>query len=504
MRSLRLSVGIATVAAAAAFGMILTGSLHVTSPISAAKTPAPVASPAAPAAPSAVGKTLALPSFSDVADNVLNSVVSITSREVVRTSGRGNSPFGQGDPFEFFFGPPRRGQPQERSQTAGGSGFIVSSDGEILTNNHVVSGAQRIQVKLRDGEVFTARVLGTDPATDVALIKVDAKHNLPALNLGDSQQLRVGDWVMAVGNPLNFEGTVTVGVISGKGRAGLSGDANTRTFENFLQTDAAINFGNSGGPLVNAAGQVVGINTAMIQPAQNIGFAVPINTARAILPQLKSKGKVTRSMLGVRIGNVDQDHMQAFHLPSMNGAFVEAVEPSGPAAKAGIEHGDTIVRVDDVEVKETRDLIDYVSSKAPGTRVKLTVLRDGKTRTLSAALTEREASPSEETERAGARGSAQGRLGIAATELTSAIRQELGIPSGVSGIVIESVNAVSPAAEAGLAEGDVITEINGVRVASVSQFRSEIDKVRKGDYIRLYVRRFTPQEISRYVVIKPE
>src|SRR5262249_20127579 len=404
----------------------------------------------------------------------------------------------------FFFGP-RRGQPQERTQTTGGSGFIVSSDGEILTNNHVVSGAKKIQVKLRDGEVLNAHVVGTDPATDVALIKIDSKHNLPALNLGDSQRLRVGDWVMAVGNPLNFEGTVTVGVISGKGRGGLSGDPNTRSFENFLQTDAAINFGNSGGPLVNAAGEVVGINTAMIQPAQNIGFAVPINTARAILPQLKTKGRVTRSMLGVRIGPADQDSKEAFLLPSMNGAFVESVEPDGPAVKAGIEHGDTIVRVDDLEVKETRDVIDYISAKTPGSKVKLTVLREGKPRTITATLTEREASPSDESEPASSKSTPQGRIGLSATHTTSDIRRRLGIPTGVSGIVIESVNPVSPAAEEGLAEGDVITEINGARVASVSQFRSELEKVKKGDYIRLYVRRFgQQQEISRYVVIKPE
>jgi serine protease Do len=196
--------------------------------------------------------------------------------------------------------------------------------------------------------------------------------------------------------------------------------------------------------------------------------------------------------------------MQAFHLPSMNGAFVEAVEPNGPAGKAGVEHGDTIVRVDEIDVKETRDLIDYVSSKAPGTKVKLSVLRDGKPRTISATLTEREPSPSDDNEKSASKGSAQGRLGVSATDLTPAIRRELGLPSGVSGIVIESVNPTSPAAEEGLAEGDVITEINGAQVSSVSQFRSELEKVKKGDYIRLYVRRFAPQEISRYVVIKPE
>jgi serine protease Do len=482
---------------AAAFGMVLAGSLHLT-PASRADKAAPAPAPATtPASAPALARGAGVPSFADIADEVLNSVVSITSTEIVKTQG---SPFGQGDPFEFFFGP-RRGTPEERKQVAGGSGFIISSDGEILTNNHVVAGAQKIQVKLRDREVLSARVIGRDPATDVALIKVDAKSKLPPLPLGDSDKTRVGDWVMAVGNPLLFEGTVTVGVISGKGRSGLSQDS---ALENFLQTDAAINFGNSGGPLINTAGQVVGINTAMIQPAQNIGFAVPINTAKGDIPQLKAKGKVTRGLLGVRIGPVDQDIMQAFHLPSMNGAFVEMVDPNQPAAKAGVEHGDTIIKADDVEVKEPRDVINYVSSKPPGAKVKLTVLRDGKTQTMTVTLAEREPPEGEETESANSRGESRGRLGIRVTDLSPNIRQQLGIPSDTNGVVIESVGSDSPAADKGLAEGDVITEINGAQVRSVSQFRAELDKIKKQDYVRLYVRRFHPQEISRYVVITPE
>ncbi|HEX7253555.1 MAG TPA: trypsin-like peptidase domain-containing protein, partial [Thermoanaerobaculia bacterium] len=288
---------------AVAFGMVIAGSLHL--------TPAGLAQKAAPAAAPTGARSLTLPSFSDVADEVLNSVVSITSTEIVKAQNQFNSPFGNQDPFEFFFGPRGRGTPQDRKQIQGGSGFIISEDGEVLTNNHVVSGAEKIQVKLRDKEIFPAKVIGTDPSTDVALIKIDDKKKLHPLALGDSDKTRVGDWVMAVGNPLNFEGTVTVGVISGKGRAGLSDDPNAASLENFLQTDAAINFGNSGGPLINISGQVVGINTAMIQPAQNIGFAVAINTAKEILPQLKATGKVVRGLLGIRIGPVDQDVMQA-------------------------------------------------------------------------------------------------------------------------------------------------------------------------------------------------
>jgi len=483
-------------AAAAAFGMILTGSLHVTPATNAAKVPQASSAPA-PGGPAA--GNVALPSFANVADAALNSVVSITSTELVKAQ-RGTSPFGQGDPFEFFFGP-RRGTPEERRQVTGGSGFIIDPDGEILTNNHVVAGSQKIQVKLRDREVYPAKVLGRDPATDVAIIKVDTKQKLPALALGDSDKIRVGDWVMAVGNPLAFEGTVTVGVISGKGRSGLSSE--DASLENFLQTDAAINFGNSGGPLINVAGQVVGINTAMIQPAQNIGFAVPINTAKAEIPQLKTKGKVTRGLLGVRIGPVDQDIMQAFHLPSMDGAFVQMVDSDQPAAKAGVEHGDAIIRADDVEIKEPRDLINYVSNKPPGAKVKLTVLRNGKTQTMTVTLAEREAPESEETESAGTRGT-RGKLGISVTDLNSDIREQLNIPNGVTGVVIEDVGSTSPAADEGLSQGDVITEINGVPVKSVAQFRGEVEKVKKGDYVRLYVRRFAPQQISRYVVIHLE
>ncbi|HTD51404.1 MAG TPA: Do family serine endopeptidase [Thermoanaerobaculia bacterium] len=482
-------------AGAVAFGMVLAGSLHL--------TPAGLADKAAPAAAAAAVGTrgLALPSFADIADETLTSVVSITSTEIVQTQS--GSPFGSQDPFEFFFGP-RRGTPQQRKQIQGGSGFIISEDGEILTNNHVVSGAEKIQVKLRDREVLPAKVIGTDPGTDVALIKIDTKGKLHPLPLGDSDRTRVGDWVMAVGNPLNFEGTVTVGVISGKGRGGLSDDPNSAALENFLQTDAAINFGNSGGPLINTAGQVVGINTAMIQPAQNIGFAVAINTAKQILPQLKTKGKVVRGLLGIRIGPVDQDVMQAFHLPSMEGAFVQSVDAGEAAAKAGIQHGDAIVKVDDMPVKDPRDLIGYVSSKPPGQKVRITLLRDGKTREVTATLGERQAGAETETERTGTRGATRQKLGISVTNLTPDLRQRLNVGSGVSGVIVEDVQEVSPAADQGLAPGDIITEINGKKVSSVSDFREELDRVRKGDYIRLYVRRFAPQEISRYVVIRAE
>jgi len=490
-------------AAAAVFVLLVTGSVHPTAVAGRAASSATVGTGAGPGGRSPYAAASTLPTFADIAQAALPSVVTITSTEVVRARP-GVDMFGGQDPFEFFFGP-GRGAPQERKQVAGGSGFVFSADGEILTNNHVVAGAQKVEVKLNDRRVFQAKILGTDPATDVALIKVDAPSPLPTLPLGDSDALRVGDWVMAVGNPLMFEGTVTVGVVSGKGRRGLSDDPNAASFENLIQTDAAINFGNSGGPLINVAGQVVGINSAMVQPAQNIGFAVAIGTARAIIPQLKSKGRVVRGMLGISITDINQDIMQAFHLPSMDGAFVESVSADGPAAKAGVQHGDTIVAVDDRPVKEPKDLIAYVSAAEPGRSVKLTVLRGGKTLPLTAVLEERHNEPSER-EGAGPapKGSWAGsqKLGIAVVGLTMDIRQELRLPAGLTGVVVDELSPDSEVADQGVSPGDVITEVNGVAVNSPAAFDAEVGKVKKGEYVRLYVRRFRPQEISRFVVVR--
>ncbi|HYV41529.1 MAG TPA: PDZ domain-containing protein, partial [Thermoanaerobaculia bacterium] len=273
------------------------------------------------------------------------------------------------------------------------------------------------------------------------------------------------------------------------------------SLQNFIQTDAAINFGNSGGPLINVGGQVVGIATMVVRPAQNIGFAVPINMAKAILPQLEQRGKVTRGLLGVSARNVDQDIQQAFHLPSADGAFVESVSPDLPAAKAGIKPGDTIVKVDHTPVKTTRDLIDYVSSKAPGQKVLVTLLRDARTVSMTVTLTERESEEKTEARPATARGRSRDKLGLAVSELTLDLRRQLGIDPGLAGVIVEDVREVSPAGDQGLAPGDVITEVNGRAVRSVSQFRDEVGRVKKGDYLRFYVMRFVPQQIGRYVLI---
>ncbi|MGZ5381074.1 MAG: trypsin-like peptidase domain-containing protein, partial [Thermoanaerobaculia bacterium] len=289
------------------FGMILAGGLDFTKHASAQKTAAAPAAATA-AAPTRTPQMVALPSFADIAEQVMPAIVSVTATDIIKADKRRRSfhNFGNpdgSDPFEFFFGPdgPRRrgaDDDEDQKQLSGGTGFLIESDGYILTNNHVIDGADKVEVKVGDKDDYAAKIVGRDPATDLALLKIDGARPFPTVRLGDSDRIRVGEWVMAIGDPLNFDKSVTVGVISGKGRyAGLS--RATANFESLLQTDAAINFGNSGGPLVNVAGEVVGINTAIAR-AQNIGFAVPVNMAKRLMPQLR-KGKVVRGFLGVGI-----------------------------------------------------------------------------------------------------------------------------------------------------------------------------------------------------------
>ncbi|HEY1435601.1 MAG TPA: Do family serine endopeptidase [Thermoanaerobaculia bacterium] len=492
----------ALIAAAVVFGMVVASSVNITPRSEAQREVAPAAHPRA-----GVG----LPSFADIAQEAMPSVVSITSTETVKGGqGRRNAnPFGgEGDPFEFFFGQPpgggRRGQPddEEHKQVQGGTGFIISEDGYIVTNNHVIDGADKIEVRINNKEKYTAKLIGRDTATDLALIKVETKQRLTPIPLGDSEKLRVGEWVMAIGDPLAFDKTVTVGVVSAKDRSGLTGDPATRSFENYIQTDAAINFGNSGGPLINVSGEVIGINTAIFRPAQNIGFAVPVNTLKLILPQLRDKGKVTRGFLGINIVNVDSDRAAAFNLKGEDGAFVESVEPGKPADKAGIKPGDTIVKVDSVPVKDTRDLIGYVSGRAPGSSVKLGVVRDGKDVTLTANLAERkdDAAGKGDPEKVASDDSHE-RIGIQVTELTPQMRQMQRIKADVDGLVVVRVKEVSPGADAGLQEGDIITQVNGQKVGTTEEFGRLVGKAKKGDFLKLYV--FSPRaNVSRFALVK--
>ncbi|HXI12604.1 MAG TPA: Do family serine endopeptidase [Thermoanaerobaculia bacterium] len=487
---------IAIIIASAAFGMILTADLGWMKRSSAQQTSSmTVESSVQPVA-------VTIPSFAAIADRVMPAVVSITTTEVLKESEVRRRQGGGTDPFEFFFPDPRRPPRQnedddERQQKSGGSGFIISNDGYILTNNHVIENATKVEVHYGDdengngGTTVQAKVIGRDPATDLALIKIDGT-NLPTVRLGDSDRIRRGDWAIAIGNPLQFSNTMTVGVISAKGRS-LGISEATQSFENFIQTDAAINFGNSGGPLLNINGEVIGINTAIRAYAQNLGFATPVNVAKKILTQLRERGKVTRGYLGISIRDVEArpGTREAFNLPSNEGAVVEAVREGEPADRAGIQNGDVIVGVDQMKVRKTRDLIDYVSDQPPGSTVKVSLFRNGQRKTVSVRTTERpltaaegEEAPTNETQ-----SPARNKLGVSVQEITAGVRQRYGIADAMQGIVITDVKSVSAAGEAGLAEGDVITEVGGQRVSSIAQFREIVERAKSGQYLRMYISR---------------
>jgi serine protease Do len=483
---LRLFSLAAIVVAAVLFGMVIAGALNVTPPATADRPPAEVPPAAAPSAAVVAG----VPDFVALADQVIPSVVSVYSREVGEPGSGREMPR---DPFHFFFGP-RQGPQDEEDQEpmvrrSSGSGFFISPSGELITNNHVIEDADKIEVQLADGNRYQVDVVGRDPATDIALLKVaKPDRDFPYLALGSAQRLRVGEWVMAVGNPLNMDHTVTVGVVSAKGRVlGLSDSS----FENFIQTDAAINFGNSGGPLVNLRGEVVGINTAINARGQNLGFAVPIDTASQILAQLRERGRVVRGYLGIMVGPIDQETAEAFKLDSRDGAFVQEVLKDHAADKAGIRHGDVVVDIEGKLIKDTRDLIDTVSAMPPDSKVTLGVKRDGSYRKVTVALEER-VLEGEQVEPVGDQGpedSTDERVGISVAELDARSRQFWGIGEDLQGVVITRVRSVSPAAEEDLQRGDVITEANGRAVGSVADFSAEVKRVEEGGYLRLYVSR---------------
>jgi serine protease Do len=336
------------------------------------------------------------------------------------------------------------------------------------------------------GRDYPAEVKGDDATTDLALLRIDAGRDLPYLDLGDSGSLRVGDWVMVIGSPLQLESTVTVGVVSAKGRSGfLLADS---SFQNFIQTDAAINRGNSGGPLIDVHGDVVGIATAMNFGAENIAFAVPVDTLKQVLPQLRTEGRVRRGYLGVSIANLDHEMVEAFGLESTQGALVQHVERDTPAGRGGLEHGDVIVRVDDHRVRETRDLIDYVSSRPPGSSVEIEVVRDGRPHLLDVELGERRTDVAELSPPAVEPGADQEWLGLGYEDLDLESRRTLELPEDFAGVLVSRVAPSSPLYEEGLRSGDVITEVNGRTVAGAAALGDVLARARSGDYLRFYVR----------------
>jgi serine protease Do len=487
----RIISTLAIVIASVAFGVLISADLGLM-PSSRAQT-APIQTAQGPVT------SVTIPSFADLAARAMPAVVSISTTEIVRPSQRGRRQFGI-DPFEFFFPDPRdprrqqQDQPDdEQRQLSGGSGFIISPDGFILTNNHVVENASKVEVQYGSdengvgGRTVAATIIGRDPATDLALLKIEAQ-GLPNLSLGDSDRIRRGDWAIAIGSPFQLNNTLTVGVVSAKGRA-LGMSEETRSFENFIQTDAAINFGNSGGPLLNINGEVIGINTAIRGgAAQGLGFATPVNVARRLLPQLK-QGKVVRGYLGMEIREVTQDIRDAWNLPAgTTGALVNRVTPGKPADQAGLEHGDIIVEIDGRTIRSNRELIDYISYLPVGTNVKVTFIRDGQRRTVTAKTAERPPDGAvEDEEETSAAEPVRNRLGMTVQDLTPQTRQLHGIDDNVRGVLVTSVRNVSAAGEANIERGDVIQEVQGQRVTSVEQFSRIIDAARSGQKIRMYV-----------------
>ena len=366
-----------------------------------------------------------------------------------------------------------------------GSGFVIHGDGEILTNYHVIQNAERIMVKFADGRTLPARVLGSDPDTDIALIKVDAKR-LPIAPLGDSRTLRVGEWVCAIGNPLAYEHTVTVGVVSYLGRKLFD-----TSLDNYIQTDAAINFGNSGGPLINGRGEVVGINSAISQRASNIGFAVPINEATAILPQLKAEGRVARGFMGVALTDVDPDLQRSLQLGSAEGALVQDVAAGSPGQRAGLRTYDLIVAIDGKRIGNNDDIIREVARRGPGTIARLQVLRNGRTETFAVRLAER---PSRQAPRSeDARPSVQPSgdtvmpLGLGVRDLDRSTAKRLRLPHGVEGVVVTRVDPLSAAYDAGIQRDHVVMEINRRPVPSTEAYQRVARDAHAGDVLAVYV-----------------
>ncbi|HUP45959.1 MAG TPA: Do family serine endopeptidase [Thermoanaerobaculia bacterium] len=479
----------AIVIASVAFGVLVSADLGLM-PVTRAQT-APIQTAQGPVV------SMTIPSFADVAERANPAVVSIATTEIVRTPQQRRR-FGI-DPFEFFFPDPRdpgrQQQPDDdaRRQMSGGSGFIISPDGYILTNNHVVENASKVEVSYGydengyGGRTMPATIVGRDPATDLALLKIEGSA-FPTLPLGDSDRIRRGDWAIAIGSPFQLNNTLTVGVISAKGRALGISDA-TRSFENFIQTDAAINFGNSGGPLLNISGEVIGINTAIRGGlAQGLGFATPVNIARRLLPQLK-EGKVTRGYLGMEIREVTEDIREAWSLPAgTTGALINRVTPGRPADKAGLQHGDIVVEIDGRPIRTNRELIDYISYLPVGTNVRITYIRNGDRRTTTARTAERPPDDQiDETSEPGIAEPVQNRLGMAVQDLTPQVRQMRGIDESVRGVLVTSVRNVSPAGEANIQEGDVIMEVHGERITNIEQFRRAIERFQSGQKIRMYV-----------------
>jgi len=464
--------------------------------------------PAAPAYVHAQDKQYVALTFAPLVKKALPAVVNVESVVKATQTSRNNRgrrlPQGLPPGLEEFFG--FGGVPEQQEPRGGiGSGVIVTKDGYILTNNHVVEGATDVKVSTSDRHEYTAKVIGTDPRTDVAVIKIDAK-NLSVLPISDSQRVQVGDLALAIGDPFGIGQTVTMGIISATGRAGLTAG----NYEDFIQTDAAINPGNSGGALVNTNGELIGINTAIISRSggnQGIGFAIPINMARDVMDQLVKSGKVTRGYIGVIPQDITPDLARAFNLSSASGAAIAQVQRDTPAARAGLKEGDVVTAINGEPIVDANSLRLRVSRSQPGTTLRLTVQRAEGQREIPVTL---ERLP--EQDKAGAdndngqgqdrfgRGASSTLQGLNVTDLTSDIAGELQLPSGTRGVVVTRVEQGSASSEAGLRRGDVITSVNRKPVTSVSEFEAAVGSSGSKSVLLLVNRGGG----SQFVVVEPQ
>ncbi|MBU2591351.1 MAG: DegQ family serine endoprotease [Nitrospinae bacterium] len=433
------------------------------------------------------GSLAGMPSFVDIVKRSNPSVVNISSTSIVKTPQQ--NPFEgfpnnrrSDDPFWEFFDKFFEEMPNSsRPRQSLGSGFVISEDGYILTNRHVVSKGDKIQVTLSDGTEYDAKMIGSDAKIDIALIKVEPKKALPATTLGDSDALEVGEWVLAIGNPFRLGHTVTAGIVSAKGRMIGQGP-----YDNFIQTDASINPGNSGGPLYNTKGEVVGINSAIFTAGGNgnigIGFAIPINMAKNVLEDLKIRGVVTRGWLGVAIQEITPEMQKAFGLKTNNGALVGDVVEDSPAAKAGIERGDVIIEFAGKKINKATDLSKAVAETKPNNKLSITLIRNGKKKTIGVEIGElKDDEPSIEAQRT------ESKIGISVQKITPEIAQSLQLKS-LDGVIVSSVDRNSSAYMAGVSEGQIIYQINRSNIKGVDDFNKAIANIKDGDTITILLR----------------
>ncbi len=460
--------------------------------------PQPYAASAAGSKPVPVSAQVAPNNFTQLAKDASPAVVNIRTEKTLTGGNRvfehffgGPGGRGQEDPFGEFFDRFFNNQPQhEYKQRSLGSGFIIEKEGYIVTNNHVISDADEIQVKLKDGGEYDAEIIGSDASTDIALIRIKSDHELPVLEMGDSSQVDVGQWILAIGNPFGLEHTVTAGIISAKGRVIGAGP-----YDDFLQTDASINPGNSGGPLIDMNGKVIGISTAIVAGGEGIGFAIPVNLAKNIIEQLKKTGEVTRGWMGVAIQDLTPDLQEYYGVD--HGVLVTEVFKGDPADKAGIQPSDIILSVNGEAVNSSRDLSRLVAGLAVGNKAQIKLFRNGKTQTVEVTVAKREEAQATAMGEPSQQPPEKSALGIQVSDITNDIAGQLNLEN-TSGVVVVGVDDGSKGSQAGVTKGDVIKQINHKPVENVEDYKKIINGIKPGETIQMYIKR----AFQGYTVIK--